>query len=243
MKLTSPVSAGIDQAVIDHIKSAQDWTQHFPTIRKGNTGVGMTFEHQCRIPENNLAGADLRDAELKAKRVDSDSLLTLMTKNPPRAVRRLTNEFGTDTFDEDGKLYRRRLYHTLRNGRSDLFELADTDDGLDLISLNTGGVVASWTSALLSKGLGKLTNLCLIDAHTRLVEGEEHFQYSGFTYYHGFNQQAFIDMLLAGEAFIDFRAHYCHVKKKQRDHGTAFRIDPSKLSSLYAGSLRVELGA
>lgn len=240
MKLTSPVSAGIDQAVIDHIKSAQDWTQHFPTIRKGNTGVGMTFEHRCAIKENNLAGADLGDAELKAKRVDSDSLLTLMTKNPPRAVRRLVNEFGTD-IHADGAPYRRRLYHTLKNGSSDLFELAETEHGLDLIAINSGAPVASWTSATLSKGLGKLTNLCLIDAHTKLIEDVEHFQYSGFTYYHGFDQQAFLKLLIAGDAFIDFRAHFCHVKGKLRDHGTAFRINPDKLASLYAGSMRVEL--
>lgn len=241
MKLPRPYSAGIDPAVVDHIRTAQDWTEYFPTVRNGNTGVGMTFEHRCGVPENNLADADLRGAELKAKRVDSDSLLTLMTKNPPRAVRKLTMEFGTDTFDDEDVLYRRRLYHTLRNGHSDLFELAVSDDALDLISINEGGAVASWTSTVLKKSLGKLTNLCLIDAKTKLVEGQEHFQYTGFTYYHGFDQQKFIEALIAGEAFIDFRAHYCHAKKKLRDHGTAFRINPDKLADLYEGHERVEL--
>ena len=241
MKLVSPASTGLDPVVVAHIVEAQDWTNFFPSIRSGNTGVGMTFECQCRIPENNLPGADLRGAELKAKRLDSDSLLTLMTKNPPRAVRKLTQQFGTDTYDEDGALYRRRLYHTLKNGRSDLFELRDTDDSLELLSLETGEVLTAWTSKALSTGLNKLTNLCLIDANTRMVQGVEEFQYTGFTYYTGFNQQAFIDLLVAGEAFIDFRAHFCFVKNKMRDHGTAFRINPEKLADLYDDHTRVEL--
>ena len=241
MKLPRPYSAGIDPAVVDHIRTAQDWTEYFPSVRNGNTGVGMTFEHRCGVPENNWRCPDLYEAELKAKRLDSDSLLTLMTKNPPRAVRKLTMEFGTDTFDEAGDLYRRRLYHTLKNGKSELFSLVETDESLDLMSGDR--VVAQWSSATLARALSKLTNLCLIDAKTKLVEGQEQFQYTGFTYYHGFDQQKFIEALIDGEAFIDFRAHYCHVKKKLRDHGTAFRINPDKLPDLYKGYERVELGA
>lgn len=240
MQLSRNESSGIDPKVIDHIKTSQDWNQYFPTIRKGNTGVGMTLEHLCDIPENNIKGPDLFDAEMKAKRLDSDCLLTLFTSNPYRAVRKLTTEYGTDAYDEYGNLSRRRLYHTVKNGHSDLFSLDDADDGMLL--LNEGEVVAKWSEAQFTRALKKLTNLCLIDAKTRTTpDGSEEFKYTGFTYYHGFDPQAFYELLLDGGAYVDFRAHFCHVKKKMRDHGTAFRINPVRLASLYDGHQRVDL--
>lgn len=240
MELSRHESLGIDDKVIDYIKISQDWNQYFPTIRKGNTGVGMTLEHLCGIPENNIKGPDLFDAEMKAKRLDSDCLLTLFTSNPYRAVRKLTTEYGTDTYDEEGNLSRRRLYHTVKNGHSDLFSIEDAEDGMALTK--DGEVVAKWTTAQFDRALKKLTNLCLIDAKARTTEdGSEEFKYTGFTYYHGFNPQEFYGLLLDGGAYVDFRAHYCHVKKKLRDHGTAFRINPDKLCGLYDGFARVEL--
>lgn len=240
MELPRNKSSGIDTKVIDYIKIAQDWNQYFPSIRKGNTGVGMTLEYLCGIAENNIKGPDLFDAEMKTKRLDSDCLLTLFTSNPYRAVRKLTTDYGTDAYDADGNLSRRRLYHTVKNGHSELFSLRDAEDGMTLI--NNDEVVAKWTTAQLSRATSKLTNLCLIDAKARTAEdGSEHFKYIGFTYYHGFDPQAFYNLLLEGGAYVDFRAHYCHVKKKLRDHGTAFRINPDKLSGLYDGTARVEL--
>lgn len=85
--------------------------QWFPSLRKGPTGIGYTFESLIGLEENNIALPDLGEVELKAHRVDSSSMITLFTFNrrawkmkPIIAVKK----YGTP--DENGRL---GLYFTM----------------------------------------------------------------------------------------------------------------------------------
>ena len=66
------------------------------THRAGDTGIGKTLEDLLGIDENNFAGPDGKDTELKAARKNSPSMLTLFTKAPlPRGINsKLRKEYG-----------------------------------------------------------------------------------------------------------------------------------------------------
>lgn len=52
------------------------------THRGGNTGIGKTLEDLLGIEENNIAGPNGHQTELKSARKGSSSMLTLFTKSP-----------------------------------------------------------------------------------------------------------------------------------------------------------------
>ena len=59
------------------------------THRAHNTGIGKTLEDLLGIKENNIRLPDVGEIEIKSKRIDSNSMLTLATKAPkPRGVNR-----------------------------------------------------------------------------------------------------------------------------------------------------------
>lgn len=80
----------------------QGWVQ---SKRRGPTGIGHTLEQLIGLSENNIATPDLGRLELKARRINSSSMITLFTFNrkvwrmrPIDAVR----AYGTP--DKDGRI-------------------------------------------------------------------------------------------------------------------------------------------
>jgi len=63
------------------------------THRANDTGIGKTLEDLLDITENNLRLPDVGEIELKAKRIESQSMLTLATKSPePKGINRILFE-------------------------------------------------------------------------------------------------------------------------------------------------------
>lgn len=61
-------------------------TGYIKTHRVGDTGIGKTLEDLLGIEENNIAGPDFADYELKVMRSSANSILSLFTKSPqPKA--------------------------------------------------------------------------------------------------------------------------------------------------------------
>lgn len=73
---------------VEKLRKIRD-TGFVKTHRAHDTGIGKTLEDLLGIKENNLKLPDFGDAELKAVRAGSNSMLTLATKSPePRGVNR-----------------------------------------------------------------------------------------------------------------------------------------------------------
>ena len=73
------------------------------THRAHDTGIGKTLEDLLGIKENNLRLPDIGEVELKAKRIDSSSMLTLATKSPePKGVNKVLFE-KYKYLDKEGK--------------------------------------------------------------------------------------------------------------------------------------------
>ncbi|HZQ06772.1 MAG TPA: MvaI/BcnI family restriction endonuclease [Anaerolineae bacterium] len=81
---------------------AKDWVK---SERRGPTGIGHTLEKLIGLSENNIASPDLGTIELKAHRINSNSMITLFTFN--RKVWKMKpleviKKYGTP--DENGRL-------------------------------------------------------------------------------------------------------------------------------------------
>ena len=73
------------------------------THRAHDTGIGKTLEDLLGIKENNLRLPDVGDVELKAKRIDSGSMLTVATKSPePKGINKVLFE-KYKYLDKEGK--------------------------------------------------------------------------------------------------------------------------------------------
>jgi hypothetical protein len=76
------------------IKTLDDFIAQFAKIknmgwikthRSGPTGIGKTLEDLLGIIENNIDSPDFGEYELKAGRINSNSMLTLFTRTPQPA--------------------------------------------------------------------------------------------------------------------------------------------------------------
>ncbi len=85
-----------------------------------------------------------------------------------------------------------------------------------------------WTFADISQKLStKLNNLMYIKAETRYISDHECFKYNEIEAYAGPTLERFLDLVGAGEIYVDFDARTGH------NHGTKFRIRPAAKTALY----------
>lgn len=255
MQYPKLASAGMNPVAIKVIQTSQDWSLPIKTVRRGSTGIGATLEHACKISENNSKKADLLGVELKGKRIDGDSRLTLVTKAPfspfrigknglPTKQKVSTNrticeKYGYQTVAHDGD---RISYHkTILCGQGG-YALVRHEDRM-VLTLD-GEELCHWLKTDFKDPIEKLTNLALIDAKSRGSGDNEEFLYRGINYYYGLDPEKFLQAITDGRIAIEFRIHILLLsdgKRKPRDHGTAFRCDPSVLSSLYDGHKQIPL--
>ena len=73
----------------------------------------------------------------------------------------------------------------------------------------------------------KLNNLLYVKAETRYSSGEEFFKYNEIEAYVDPTLDRFLDLVEAGDIYVDFDARTGH------NHGTKFRIRPAKKINLY----------
>ena len=111
------------------------------THRVHDTGIGKTLEDLLGIEENNLCLPDVGDVELKAKRIDSGSMLTVATKSPePKGINKILFE-KYKYLDKEGKY---NLHSTVYGSRNNpqAFKVAFENDRLVL--KNKSNIDAYW---------------------------------------------------------------------------------------------------
>jgi hypothetical protein len=238
VKFNNSKTSGIHPELVSYIRSATDWSLYHPTVqlnKRTHNGAGLTFEYLLKVPVNSRASADLLelDTEVKTGREESGSLLTLFTKNPPRKLRALTKQFGTDSFMEDdpNMLDRRGFYYTHTNKRDGLFKAVDSPD--KLLLTHKDEEVAYWSCNQFKDPIQKMDRVCYAKTASKKINGVEHFKYNTVELYYGFKAEKFYADILSGDVIIDFRAHFDYTKMAMRDHGTAFRVDSATLAETY----------
>jgi len=206
------------------------------THRAHDTGVGKTLEDLLGIKENNLRLPDVGDVELKAKRIDSGSMLTIATKSPePKGVNKILFE-KYKYLDKEGKY---NLHSTVYGSRKNpqLFKVVFEDEKLVLKNKSKIGVY--WPVSIFDDVLkAKSDKILLVFAETK---GErktknEKFHFTEAYLLANLNINKFKSAIESDKLKIDIRigAHRSGKNKgKYHDHGTGFRINKRDFLHLF----------
>lgn len=210
---------------------------YIPTLRRGDTGVGQTLEKNLGLKENNLSLPDIGgEVELKAFRKNTDSMLTLFTKEPLSNFGRgrdryLLENFGYASLTPD-KIS--DLYTTISaiDYNSQGFKLEVKGDRLQLCH-KTIPIDVYWPYELLKNVFEqKLPALVVVLADTIGYEFDEQFHYNEAYYLKGFSFEGFMTAIEAGIIKVDLRMHL-RSNNTPRNHGTAFRVVKSKIYTCF----------
>ncbi|ADU91536.1 MvaI/BcnI family restriction endonuclease [Taylorella equigenitalis] len=211
--------------------------------------IGNTLEDLLGKKENNLSLPDFLDFEIKARRSNTSSVVSLFSKaTARRGNRKLFNKYNRiDSNDGISRLYCSLYMNTpsLIHGKY-LFSLSFDDFAnpqfinVEVEDTATGEKLkeAEWSIESLKKSTEKkLTNLVLCTADIKQnSDGLELINYTNFKCYFDFSFNKFINALRDGHIQVDFRIGADLNGKaafKYHDHGTGFRISSSKLEKLY----------
>jgi len=213
-----------------------------PTHRVNDTGIGKTLEDLLEIPENNFRLPDVGEIELKAKRIDSQSMLTIATKSPePKGVNRLLFE-KLKYKDSSGQYC---LHSTISGSRLNNQGLKVTLDNGVLKLENTAGIEAYWPISTFDEVLvSKSNKILLVFAETsgERKTASEKFHYIEAYLLSNLNIGKFATAIQNDKLKIDIRIGVYRSGKsagKYHDHGTGFRIDKRNFLELFDGYERL----
>lgn len=214
------------------------------THRSGNTGIGKTLEDLLGIAENNYQEPDFGEYELKASRLNSNSMLTLFTKSPlPRGSNtalRMAFGYASSAYDNDEK-----VLHTTLNAL-DFVRIADTGHSLKvdyvagnpsdkiIIESETGYFEAYWmVEELRASFESKYPNkLVYVKAESRGSGANEQFRFKQAYVCDGFSYDGLLNLLQMGHIYVDLRIGQ-YPDGRTHDHGTAFRIREADQDALF----------
>lgn len=205
------------------------------THRPHDTGIGKTLEDLLEIPENNWRLPDVGDIELKTKRIDSDSMLTVATKSPlPKGANKALFESYKYTDDEG--------YYNLH---STVYGSRPNSQGLKAMVLrdsvtidNPNNVEAYWPITIFEDLVSKSNKILLAFAETKgdKKTTNEQFHFTEAYLLSTLNKDKFSKALSNDKLKIDFRIGvYRSGKQKGKfhDHGTGFRINKRDFLELF----------
>ncbi len=206
------------------------------TNRVHDNGVGKTLEDLLGIKENNFRLPDVGNIELKAKRIESGSMLTIATKSPePRGVNKILFEKYKYKDKEGHYSLHSPVCGSRENNQS--FRVVFEKDRLVL--KNKYNIQAFWPASIFNEVLiAKSNNILLVLAETKgkRKTKSEKFHYVEAHLLSRLNMNKFKSAIENDKLKIDVRiGSYGTGKKKGKyhDHGTGFRINKRDFLHLF----------
>lgn len=211
------------------------------TIRSHQGGVGNTLESLLGIKENNLRLPDLGGIEIKAKRLNSQSMLTLSSKSPlPRGVNKVL--FNAYKYPAGGKF---KLYTTVRGSKKNNRGLRVKVEKDKLILENPKRIEAYWPLAelddVMKVGSEKVL-LVLAETKGKLGSRDEKFHYKEAYLLDELDFKHLQNAILHDQLKVDIRMGFDITGKavgKYHDHGTGFRIFKYDYLKLFNKSTKI----
>lgn len=215
------------------------------THRIGDTGIGKTLEDLLEIDENNFAGPDGQDTELKAARKKASSMLTLFTKSPlPRGINtKLRYEYGYP----DEKFPNKTVLRTTINsvdfnnikGKKG-FKVVSKGDRIEIQPFRKPTRYPDmpnpyWTKEIFEKSIKKkyAKSLLYVKADSRGSGSDEEFHFNEAWLLQGFDFKIFSKQLSKGLLKVDIRLGL-YEDGRLHDHGTGVRVQPALLDLCFS---------
>ncbi len=188
-------------------------------------GIGNTLETLLGVSENNLALPDLGNFELKARRKETGSMMTLFTKSPNKySNAQLLEEYG---YVSGGHL---KIHQTVYFGTTNAQGYILKRDNEELQCWNNDSLLGTYSLEFLKgkfiEKVGDGVVLALAKTRTR-IDGREEFHYQDVYLlkdinFNGLLQNLRYDIRIG--RYPDGRVH---------DHGSAFRVRFADLGKLF----------
>lgn len=212
-----------------------------PTLRKGDTGVGMTLETLLGIDANASKKPDFKGIELKSKRSTKRALRNRSTlfsqvpdwnQSPIKTAQALLEQYGYTREGEDNL----RLYNTVKssvsNSQGHRLRLNSAGGKLDLIHGPSDLGVLVWDlEKLHSRLLEKHAETFWVEAEAKMIDGLEHFRYYSVTHTRRPLPANFDALIETGTISVDLTLK--ELPSRIRDHGYLFKLPPAQLSALF----------
>ena len=218
----------------------------YESKRKGNTGIGKTFEDLLEKKEDNYDAPDFYDIEIKTHETAAKSLLTLFTKSP--TYPRRANTHLRETYGKADEYGNHILHQTVSGNRKSnsnsynydfkinvdwekqllILEVYDKKDNLVDNSVY-------WSFESLKKQIEKkLKYVAVVSAVSKIEDGVKYYKYDKADLLTDLTVKSLCQGIENGDIKVDIRIGVYQSGKnkgKTHDHGTAFRINIEKLLS------------
>ena len=213
------------------------------THRAGNTGIGKTLEDLLGIGENNFAGPDGKDTELKSARKNSQSMLTLFTKAPlPRGINsKLREEYGyPDKIFPNKRVLRTTIdtvdFNKIKGNKG--FMIISKENRIEILPAKKSPNMENpyWLKEDFEDSIKKKykKSLLYVKADTKGSKKDEEFHFNEAYLLEGFDFEKFSSSLKKGILKIDIRLGL-YDDGRYHDHGTGVRIKPAMLEECFIG--------
>ena len=220
------------------------WIKSF---RKGNTGIGYTFEKLLGKEEDALCIPDYKGIEVKTHRSSSKSYITLFNYNPigdsSYELKRLFNKYS----------YVHSKNKNIRALNADIFcdyikdvgvnykfslKVDDRDQRVYLLVFDRLGIFVEkksyWTfDTLKDKLFSKLRYLAYVEAESKYINGIEYFKYNKIIFYILKDFDVFINLIKIGKIKVSFLVSGLVGDDDINSHGTSFSIKKENLNLLF----------
>lgn len=214
------------------------------TKRAHKGGAGNTLEELLGVEANNLSLPDLGIYELKVKRKNKKTPLTLFSKTPdPRgAATRLFDEYS-EISDKDGirKLYA-RIPPNKKGSRYGLYLKIRKNE---IYIKNKKNIKAYWDIEQLFATLkNKMSQTVLVIADTkgRVGAADEEFYFEEAWLLSKISRESFIQALKKSILVVEIRIgadKTGEMAGKYHNHGTAFRVKDGEEAQLFSEKKRL----
>lgn len=212
------------------------------THRAHDAGIGKTLEDLLGIKENNLRLPDSGDVELKAKRIDSGSMLTIATKSPePIGVNRILFE-KYKYLDKEGHF---NLHSTVCGSRKNRQSFRVVFEDEKLVLKNKFKIKVYWPISIFDDILkAKSDKILLVFAETKGEQKtkNEKFHFTEAYLLSNLNINKFKSAVESDKLKIDIRIGAYRSGKnkgKYHDHGTGFRINKKDFPYIFDDLIRL----
>lgn len=226
--------------IVEKLQAIRDMG-YVKALRKGNTGIGYTFESIIGLNETNIPIPDIGGrVEIKTTRKDSSSLVTLFTFNRgvwTRRQKEIIEQFGYE--DKEGrKALKATIFFNKPNSLGLFIKIDESKNVIRLLSPNNE-LLAEWDIyVVVGVFASKLSRLLFVIADRQTVKGQEQFHFNEAYLLTEPNPRNFLKAFKNSLVGIDLRMHITE-NDTVRNRGTGFRMREKDMLELYGKKLKI----